>query len=85
MEQRILAIWATWSDKISYVLWDIYPASRRALENVKKVVSNLEKRGAKAIVAYNEVTEEAGRRHLDYIYDTEKGPGELWKELWEEL
>lgn len=85
MEQRILAIWATWKDDTSYMLWDIYPASRKALENVKKVVSNLEKRGAKAIVAYDEVTEEGGRRHLDYIYGLRGEPGELWKELWEEL
>lgn len=85
MEQRILTVWSTWKDNTSYMLWDIYPASREALESVKKVVETLEKGGAKVIVNYEEITAKMGRRHLDYIYDAEKGPKELWKELWEEL
>lgn len=84
MEGRILTVWTTWKEEVSYALWNIYPASREALASIKKVVETLEKGNAKVIVNYEEITAGAGRRHLDYIYD-EHGPGVLWKELWEEL
>lgn len=77
MNQRIITIWGSWTSTTPVSIWNIYPASQKALEKAKAFVGTMEREGMKVEVTYDELEEERGVHDIDSIYKT----GGVWKEI----
>lgn len=77
MNQRIITIWGSWTSTTPVSIWNIYPASQKALEKAKAFVGTMESEGMKVEVTYDELEEERGAINVDSIYKT----GGVWKEI----